>query len=90
MRPLTADQLLIIVDEFCTRHPVRVRSFAALAAAAAVPAARLRGVRVFDSVSDAKKALMQTIVRLSPLTGENELFARVAGSVYERYAHSDI
>ena len=84
MRVLSAEQLLRIADEFCavTRVPVRVRSFAALCAAAAVPGARVHGVPVFDSVVSAADALAATIAAVEPLTGENRGFAQVARQVY--------
>lgn len=85
-RPLTPEQLLLIADEFCAVHRVRVRNFAALAAAAAVPGARLHGVAVFDSTAAAGQALGETVVSLVPLSGKNEEFARVCGEVYRRFA----
>ena len=85
-RPLTPEQLLLIADEFCAVHRVRVRNFAALAAAAAVPGARLHGVAVFDSPDAAGRALEETVVKLAPLNDKNEEFARVCGEVYRRFA----
>ena len=49
MRGLSAEQMLLIADEVCAAHGVRVRDFAALAAAAAVSSASFHGVRVDDS-----------------------------------------
>lgn len=85
-RPLTPEQLLLIADEFCAVHRVRMRSFAALVAAAAVPGARLHGVAVFDSPAAAGRALEETVVKLAPLNDKNEAFARVCGEVYRRFA----
>lgn len=84
MRALTPEQILLIADEFCGSYPVRVRSFSALAAAAAVPGARFYGVPVHASAAAAAEALSQAITTLSPLTGDNEAFARVCAKVYQR------
>lgn len=85
-RPLTPEQLLLIADEFCAVHRARVRSFAALAAAAAAPGARLHGVAVFDSPAAAGQALEEAVAKLAPLNDKNEAFARVCGEVYRRFA----
>lgn len=84
MRALSAEQLLCIADEFCAVSwvPVRVHSFAALCAAAAVPGARVHGVPIFDSALSAADALAATIEAVAPLTGENQGFAQVARQVY--------
>ena len=47
MRGFSGEQLLAVADEYCAFHSCHVRSFAALAASAAVPGARLHGVPVF-------------------------------------------
>ena len=82
MRPLSPEQLLAIADEYCVVAGMRVRSFSALCAAAAVPGARVHGVPVFDSAPAAAEALRATISRLHPLTGSNDGFAEVAHRVY--------
>lgn len=90
MRGFSAEQLLAVADEYCAFHGCHVRSFAALAASAAVPGARLHGVPVFDSVEAAAAALAETIRALQPLsganTGFNAGFAEVAAEVYRRWA----
>lgn len=91
MRGLSAEQLLIIADEFCSAPPglsapARVRDFAALAAAAAVPGARVHGVAVHGTTATAADALREAIVRLEPLTARNSEFADVAGEVYRKLA----
>lgn len=86
MRGFTPEQLLAVADEFCPIYKVRVRSFSALAACAAVPGARVHGVPVFDAVSPAAQALADAIERLEPLTGANPSFAGVAAGVYRRWA----
>ena len=86
MRPFSAEQLLAVADEYCAFHGCQVRSFAALASAAAVPGARLHGVPVFDLVEAAAAALAETIRALEPLSGANAGFADVAAEVYRRWA----
>lgn len=90
MRGFSGEQLLAVADEYCAFHGCHVRSFAALAASAAVPGARLHGVPVFDSVEVAAAALAETIRALQPLSGAgtepNAGFADVAGEVYRRWA----
>lgn len=83
--PLSGEQLLLIAEEFCAAHPVRVRSFAALVAAAAVPGARLHGIPVFDSPRAGGAALAEAVRSLRPLSAENETFARVCQEVYRRF-----
>lgn len=82
MRGLSPEQLLAVADEFCAVARVRVRSFAALCAAAAVPGARVHGVFVFDTERSAGDGLASAIVALKPLTGDNAGFAQVARQVY--------
>lgn len=86
MRGFSGEQLLAVADEYCAFHGCHVRSFASLAASAAVPGARLHGVPVFDSVEAAAAALAETIRALQPLSGSNAGFADVAGEVYRRWA----
>ena len=86
MRGFSPEQLLAIADEYCAFHGCQVRSFAALAASAAVPGARFHGVAVFDSVDAAAAALAETIRALQPLSGANTGFADVAAEVYRRWA----
>ena len=86
MRGFPGEQLLAVADEYCAFHGCHVRSFAALAASAAVPGARLHGVPVFDSVEAAAAALAETIRALQPLSGSNTGFSDVAGEVYRRWA----
>ncbi|OFT56627.1 TetR family transcriptional regulator [Corynebacterium sp. HMSC05H05] len=86
MRRLSGEQLLAVADEYCAFHGCHVRSFAALAASAAVPGSRLHGVPVFDSVEAAAAALAETIRALQPLSGTNAGFAEVAAEVYRRWA----
>ena len=86
MRGFSGEQLLAVADEYCAFHGCHVRSFAALAASAAVPGSRLHGVPVFDSVEAAAAALAETIRALQPLSGTNAGFADVAAEVYRRWA----
>ena len=86
MRGFSPDQLLAIADEYCAFHGCHVRSFAALAACAAVPGARFHGVAVFDSGDAAAAALAETVVALSPLSDSNEGFAAVVAEVFRRWA----
>lgn len=89
MKSLSPEQLLAIADEFCPAARVRVRSFGALVAAAAVPGARVHGVPVFDSPGAAADELARTIAALAPLTGANDAFAEVAARVYARWAEEE-
>ncbi|WIM67697.1 TetR family transcriptional regulator [Corynebacterium breve] len=86
MKLLSSEQLLLLADEFCAVHHVSVRSFAALAAAAAIPGARFDGVFVFDSSEQASAALADGIRRLEPLTSHNREFGAVVAQVYARWA----
>ena len=86
MRALSAEQLLAIADEYCSFHGCHIRSFEFLAAAAAVPGAKVHGVPVFDSVSAAAAALADAISSLAPLSDGNDGFAEVAAEVYRRWA----
>lgn len=88
MKPLTAEQLLIIADECCTKWGTTVRSYSSLCAAAALPGARLEGLPVFDSPTDAASALARGIERLEPLTDFNVEFATIAAEIYQRWCES--
>lgn len=71
MRGLSAEQMLLIADEVCAAHGVRVRDFAALAADAAVSSASFHGVRVDDSPAVMAERVATTITALRPLSGRN-------------------
>ena len=86
MRGFSPEQLLAIADEYCAFHGCHVRSFAALAACAAVPGAPHHGVAVFDSVDAAAAALSEAVVALEPLSDSNEGFADVVAEVFRRWA----
>lgn len=86
MRGFSPEQLLAIADEYCAFHGCQVRSFAALAACAAVPGSKFHGVAVFDSVDAAAAALPDAVVALEPLSASNEGFAAVVAEVYRRWA----
>ena len=86
MKGLSPEQLLAIADEFAPAAKVRVRSFAALAACAAVPGSRFTGVPVHDTIDAAAAALADAILRLEPLTARNGDFAEIAARVYRRWA----
>lgn len=85
MRPLTPEQLLAIADEFCAARPADIRSFAAIAACAAIPGARIHGVPVCGSAQEGAFLLYDAILRLSPLTHLNETFAACARDIYLRW-----
>lgn len=85
MRNLSSEQLLAIADECAHIYKVRIRSFAALCACAAVPGAHLHGVPVYDTAHAAACGLADTIRSLRPLTGANDAFADVAGTTYLRW-----
>lgn len=84
MRPLTPEQVLAAADEFCAARGVHVRSFAALAACAAVPGARIHGVPVCGSPREGAFLLFDATVRLKPLTDHNQTFAAVLRDTYLR------
>lgn len=85
MRPLTPEQLLAIADEFCAARHVQVRSFAAIAACAAVPGARIHGAPVCGSAQEGAFLLADAITSLTPLTSHNATFALLARDVYLRW-----
>ncbi|WKD56599.1 hypothetical protein CAPI_00045 [Corynebacterium capitovis DSM 44611] len=89
MRAFSNEQLLAVADEVCAQYQVRVRSFSALAACAAVPGARIHGVPVFDSVEDAAAALARTVAALRPLSGANQALAAVAEDVFRAWAEAN-
>lgn len=86
MRILSTEQLLSIADEFCEAYPARIRSFSAIAAAAAVPGARVHGIPVHDTPQAAATALNFALTRLEPLSAHNSEFAKVCATVYQRLA----
>ena len=86
---MTPEQMLAIADEFCAVYKVQVRSFAALAAVAAVPEARFHGVAVHTSDGEKAEGVHTAVVKLSPLTGENEAFAELCRQVYLRWAQEN-
>ena len=86
---MSPEQLLAIADEFCPAYKVRVRSFAMLAACAAVPGARIHGVPVCQSPQEGAMLLFDAISNLSPLTGHNAAFASIARDVYLRWAEDN-
>lgn len=81
---MTPEQLLAIADEFCPLYKAQVRSFAALAACAAIPDARIHGVRVCGSAREGALLLADAIATLKPLTTNNDAFAVIARDVYLR------
>lgn len=83
---MTPEQLLAIADEFCLLYKVHIRSFAALAACAAIPAARIHGVPVCQSPQEGASLLHDAIVNLSPLTSHNPAFADIVRDVYLRWS----
>lgn len=85
MRPLTPEQVLAVADEFCAAHGARIRSFAALAACAAVPGARIHGAPVCGSPREGALLLFDATVRLQPLTERNHTFAAVLRDTYLRW-----
>lgn len=87
MRNFTGEQLLAIADEFCPIYKVQIRSFAAIAACATIPGARLHGVPVCQSPQEGAFLLADAIRNLSPLTSHNPAFADVARDVYLRWAN---
>ncbi|SIS39263.1 transcriptional regulator, TetR family [Corynebacterium appendicis CIP 107643] len=89
MKPLSAEQLLIIADECCTEWGTTVRSYSAICAAAAIPGARLEGLPVFDSPTAAAAALSRGIERLEPLADFNAPFASAAEEIYLRWTDRD-
>lgn len=81
---MTPEQLLAVADEFCPLYKSQVRSFAALAACAAIPDARIHGVRVCGSPREGAFLLADAITKLQPLTSHNDAFAVIARDVYLR------
>lgn len=86
MKVLSPEQLLLIADEFCNSHRVRVINFAALVAAAAVPGAKLEGIPIHADTSAAGEALEEAIIRLEPLSDRNKDFSHVCRQIYRRLA----
>lgn len=85
IRVLSAEQLLGIADQVCVEKKCRVRSFAALAACAAVTGARFHGVRVHTDARAAAVELGHTIRALKPLSSANDTLANIATDVYLRW-----
>lgn len=81
---LTAEQMLIIADEFCEAHRIHVQDFAALVAAAAVPGAQISGIPIHVNASAAGRALAIAVARLEPLSDYNREFGEVCRDMYRR------
>ena len=90
MRNFTGEQLLAIADEFCPIYKGQIRSFAAIAACAAIPGARLHGVPVCQSPQEGAFLLADAIRNLSPLTSHNHEFAATAQEIYFRWTNQII
>ena len=82
---ITAEQLLLIADEYCAIHRVTVRDFGALVAAASVPGARINGIPVYADRVNAGEALARAVARLEPLSDHNREFGAVCRDIYHRY-----
>lgn len=82
--PLSPEQLLLIADKFCEIHRVQIRDFSALVAAAAVPGARIDGIRVHADAIKAGEALAAAVTRLEPLNNLNKEFGTVCQRIYHR------
>lgn len=81
---LSPEQLLAVADLHCSHTGARVRSYAALCAAAAVTTARIAGVPVAKGASRAWQ-LRDAIVRLEPLSHGNAEFAALAVAVLQQW-----
>lgn len=88
MKPLTAEQLFIMAEEFCAHRGCSIRSYSALCAAAAIPGARIEGISVFDSPAAAAAALARGIERLEPLHQDNQAFAATAQDIYTAWTQN--
>ncbi|CCI83965.1 hypothetical protein [Corynebacterium otitidis] len=85
-RGLSLEALLGLADEVCELTGASVRSIAALAAAAATTEARLHGVPLHESATQAAASLAEVIRRTAPLstTRATALLASLAAEVLTR------
>ncbi|MFC5938387.1 hypothetical protein ACFPVT_03070 [Corynebacterium choanae] len=81
-----ADQLYRVAQVFCAETPASIVDHAALVAAASVCGAKLHGVPLFPTPDEAAAALAETLLKLTPLSQDNALFAKLAAAVYLRRA----
>ncbi|MBN9644315.1 TetR family transcriptional regulator [Corynebacterium mendelii] len=81
-RVCMVDDLVAVAERVCGRYGAVITDHAALAAAAAVPAARINGVFVHRDLRTAAWALAETIEKLAPLDRANDVFAVIAARVY--------
>ncbi|GAB3692540.1 TetR family transcriptional regulator [Corynebacterium nasicanis] len=79
---LTAEQVLLLADEFCAAHRVQIRDFGALVAAATVPGAQISGIPVHAGTQAAGRAFAEAVIALEPLSDRNRDFAAVCRKVY--------
>lgn len=78
---LSPEQLLLIADMVADRTGARVIDYPALCACAAAAGGRLHGVPVHRDLRSACTSTRRTILALSPLDRDNELFARLVVGV---------
>ncbi|MDO4684977.1 MAG: TetR family transcriptional regulator [Corynebacterium sp.] len=84
MRHLSAEQLLLVADEFCAHHRVAIVDYAAICAAASITGGQFEGVPVHRTIVSARASLERAITALMPLNQRNQEFAVVAGEVFAR------
>lgn len=78
---MNADDVLVIADVICDEFGATIRSMPALVAVAAVTSAQIGGVELYRSRGQRNRAIVDTIMRLEPLTSSNEEFAAVLSRV---------
>ncbi|ARU45166.1 hypothetical protein [Corynebacterium silvaticum] len=74
MRGFSAEQVLMLADDFCSTCNATINDFAALAAIAATTTASFEGVSPFSSPMQQSEYLRFFVPRVSPLTRQNESF----------------
>ena len=81
-RACSLDELVTVADRVCARTGAVIIDYSALAAAAAVPGARINGVPVHSNPRAAAEAMAAVIETLAPLDTANKCLSVVAARVY--------
>ncbi|PRQ11104.1 TetR family transcriptional regulator [Corynebacterium sp. 13CS0277] len=72
MRPLTAEQVLLVADEVCRVFGCHVADYGRLAACAAATSAHFHGVAVWEHRSPTPGYLEDLVAALAPLSSHND------------------
>lgn len=74
MRGFSAEQVLMLADDFCSACNTTINDFAALAVIAAATTASFEGTSPFSSPAQQSEYLRSFVPRVCPLTKQNDAF----------------